>query len=289
MDRTKTISKFKRMLLQDVAYLCRRIDLKWSGPISQTLREIRSKDIGAVFFGGTLRSLLLSRLRKRAVGRPRDIDIVISGSSVERLRTYFSTFVSRETRFGGIQLMRDNWQFDMWPLDRTWAFRKQAKECPQFSDLPFTTFFNLEAIAVDVWAKPGRRRAVYSGNEQFFDGILNQTIELNFEQNPYPSLCVVRALALAYSTGFYIGPRLARYLVEEGSNLSESQVRKVQRKHYGLVRLDMPVVQNSIDHIAKQLAHNEESSVRMPVPRQLELWPSRREPYCVRLHLLGDD
>src|SRR4051812_48642791 len=60
--------------------------------------------------------------------------------------------------------------------------------------LPETTFFNLEAIAVDVWPQIGKARSIYSGDDQFFEGIITRTLELNRPENPFPGLCIVRSL-----------------------------------------------------------------------------------------------
>lgn len=101
MDNTLAIRRLKAALLRDISYLCRRADVKWSEPILHTLRDIRDLQAHAVFFGGTLRSLLLSRLYRGRLGRPRDIDIVVAGAGIDELRAKFRQVTKRETRFGG--------------------------------------------------------------------------------------------------------------------------------------------------------------------------------------------
>src|SRR5438128_121469 len=148
MDRALAISRLKDQLRQDVGALYRRDDREWSRPIVETLHHLRRSNVKAVFFGGTLRALLLARLQQGRFGRPRDLDIVVSGASLDELRERFQHSVRRETRFGGLQLECMNWQFDIWPLEHTWAFQTQPELIPQFAALPLTTFFNLEAVAV---------------------------------------------------------------------------------------------------------------------------------------------
>src|SRR5437762_3975954 len=171
MEHDKLKQALKRKLLSEVAWLYEQDHRRWKAPIVQTVRELQETGVAAVFFGGTLRSLLLSRLVRRKPGRPRDIDIVIAGASVEHIKDRFRALIKRETRFGGLRFERMNWQFDVWPLDRTWAFLHDKVTAPAFEHLPQTTFFNLEAIAVDVWPHLGRTRNIYSGDDQFFDGI----------------------------------------------------------------------------------------------------------------------
>lgn len=277
MDKAAALQQLKAALLRDVSYLCRRADVKWSEPISRTLRDIREMQAHAVFFGGTLRSLLLSRLQERRLGRPRDVDLVIAGARVEDLRDRFRRILKRETRFGGLQLQRMNWHFDVWPLEQTWAFLQDSSEHPRFAALPSTTFFNLEAIAVDVWPSPGRRRNVYAGNDQFFEGVLSRTIEINREDNPFPALCVVRALVMASAIDFAIGPRLASYLTRHGPRTSDSELEAVQLRHYGQVRRDSRTLRAWLRRVAEMHAADNTSPIRLPLPRQMSLWPEDDE------------
>lgn len=287
MVRETTIQQLKAQLLRDVASLCRRSDRVWSQPIVQTLRDFRKAKLQAVFFGGTLRSLLLSRLRHQRPGRPRDVDIVVAGMSASDLREKFHPIIVRQTRFGGFQLERMNWQFDVWPLQCTWAFVQDGTQSPRFAALPSTTFFNLEAIAVDVWAPPGRSRTIYSGDDQFFQGIISQTLEINREENPFPALCVVRSIVMAYSTGFAIGPRLARYLTRTNASISDSELMDAQRNHYGRIRCDVPTMRRWLEHIEESHSRDSRSTIALPQPRQLMLWPEEGKWPKVNCYILS--
>src|SRR6185312_1377695 len=117
--------------------------------------------------------------------------------------------------------------------------------------LPYTTFFNLEAIAVDVWSWPGVARNIYSGDDQFFRGLIDRVIEINRIENPYPELCVVRAVALAGNLRWKIGPRLLRYLVEVGSDMGVKDFEKIQEKHYGAVQWSGSVFMRAIESAAE--------------------------------------
>jgi hypothetical protein len=289
MDKRTTISRLKAMLLKDVAYLCQRHDRLWSEPIVRTLEDIRRANVRAVLFGGTLRSLLLSRLQEQRFGRPRDVDIVVAGTSLDALRERFRSITKRETRFGGLRLERMNWQFDVWPLHRTWAFLENDQWEPRFSALPWTTFFNLEAIAVDVWVKPGQRRTIYSGDDQFFEGVISRTIEINRHENPFPSLCVVRALVMASSTKFAIGPRLAHYLIINGSALSDAELEQTQLKHYGQIRCDVGMIRKWLEHVSSSYTQNSHSPITLPMYRQLSLWPEiEADRAQLKVHVLAD-
>jgi hypothetical protein len=268
MDKDTVIGRLKDVLRKEVSRLCRSDNRLWKEPIVDTVRELHEANWHAVFFGGTLRSLLTSRLWCRALGRPRDIDIVIRDAGVSSLRRHFKRYVSRETRFGGLQLRRMNWQFDVWPLEQTWALVQDEVKEPSFDDLPNTTFFNLEAIAVEVWPQRGRARVVYSGDNQFFDGITNRFLEINREANPFPVLCVTRALLLAGSLNFCIGPKLSHYIVRHGTGLSGRQLDEIQEKHYGNVRESGDKLRYWIRHIDKSLMAGPESPIFLPIARK---------------------
>ncbi len=277
----------KRALLKDVAYLCRHAERQWNEPIVKTLRDIREVGSGAVIFGGTLRSLLISRLFRRQPGRPRDVDVVVAGTTVAQLKERFRDGHARETRFGGLRIEHMKWQFDVWPLNRTWAFVRDNVVNPDFSALPRTTFFNLEAIAVDVWPTTlGCARKIYSGDDQFFDGILSRTLELNREENPFPELCVVRSLVMAANLDFIIGPRLAKYLTAHGRSISKNELNDVQRNHYGAIRYDGDILKKWIAQIAETVSCDGHSAVRLPVPRQLTFWPEEEAPTSLHVHVL---
>jgi len=269
------------MLLADVARLCNGA---WSEPIVRTLRDIHSENVRAVLFGGTLRSLLLSRLRNQGLGRPRDIDIVVAGVSLDTLRERFRSIITRETRFGGLKLERMEWQFDVWPIHRTWAFLEDQTLKPCFATLPHTTFFNIEAIAVDIWESPGRPRTIYSGDDQFFEGIISQIIEINRQENPFPSLSVVRALVMASSMRFAIGPRLARYLVAYGSDLSDAELEEVQLKHYDRIYRDAATIRKWLRHVSSCYTQNSHCPITLPMCEPLDLWSSTRSS-AIQLHL----
>jgi len=285
MDRDAAISRLKKQLRTDVASLYRRDGRVWSRPIVDILHDLREANVRAVLFGGTLRSLLLSRLEKGRFGRPRDLDIVVSGVSLDELRHRFGRYLRRETRFGGLQLENVSWQFDVWPLEQTWAFQKSTEFHTRFAALPMTTFFNLEAIAIDVWADPGRQREIYSADDRFFQGVLDRVLELNRRENPFPALCVVRSLVFASSTGFAIGPALARYLTEH-SALDDVDLLEVQRKHYGQVRLHRQVMREWLSMIAAHVASRPDDPFSLPRHQQMTLWPED-DVASVRIHLLN--
>ena len=280
MDEKGQILFLKKALRAEIAAFCRGGAGTWKEAISDTVNDIRARRWQAVFFGGTLRSLLWSRVRESAPGRPRDIDIVTQGARLSDLEIAFKPYIVRNTRFGGLKLERvgshaglQKWEFDIWPLEETHAIKESGRRFPMFRDLPETTFFNVESIAVDVWARRGTGRRIFSKDDQFFKGIINRTIEVNNWSNPFPELCVVRALVMASQLEWKIGPKLLRFLGEYGLRMSQADFERIQEAHYGLVRLQGGAFKRAMEGVADAIDRNEKNAVELVLPSRLALWP----------------
>lgn len=266
-----TIAGLKRLLRAEVGSLFGQDDRPWKRPIVEMLRDFRDSGLRVAVFGGTLRSLLYSRLYRHRPGRPRDVDLVIHGGPLQDVERRFGKYLFRRTRYGGLQLRRDGWRFDVWTVGDTWAFRGENRHRASFRNLPSTTPFNLEAIAVEAWPIAGRPREVFSGNDQFFEGILSRTVELNSTDDPCPALTLARGLVLATEHSFRLGPRLAEYVATTGASVTKSEFEEQQVNHYGHVKLKAITLERLIASVSEQREH---SADRQPLQLgQLTLWP----------------
>jgi hypothetical protein len=286
MASEAVVSTLKSTLRREVTNFCGSGRGIWREPARNTLLQFHERGWSSVLFGGTLRSLLWSRLYRNRPGRPRDIDVVVRGVDVEDLRSNLSR-VLRETRFGGLKVQRDNWQFDVWPLHSTWMFSVDQALEASFAQLPFTTAFNLEAIAVEVWpAKAGLPRIVFSGDDQFFEGMAGRFVELNRPENPFPELTVVRGLLLAQALDFHLGPRLAEFIADIGPRIRDTEIESLQLKHYGLVRQDSAVIRQLIQYIDHELQTRGQKRIHLPIIRQLNLFDDAPDCSTVRAFAL---
>jgi hypothetical protein len=285
MEANIAVPDLKRKLLEEVRTLFRPNGSAWKAPILQVLQDLKQTDVQAVLFGGTLRSLLVSRLFERRLGRPRDIDVVVLGAPLSELEKRFNGIIARHTRFGGLKLQNGCWHFDVWPLEETWAF-KNDKVVARFEDLPSTTTFNLEAIAVEVWSKDGKPRALFSGHDQFFHGILSKTLELNRTDSPFPELTVVRAVIMASELRFKIGPCLGAYIAEIATTLSETAIDEIQENHYGYSRITGHTLKQIVQVISRR--SSTQNDIELPRIGQLHLWEAELDtvPH-INLHFLG--
>lgn len=201
-------------------------------PLALILQRIQERQWSAVLFGGTLRDLMLFGTSSV----PRDVDIVVANATTEEIMAAFAGLTFRRTRFGGLRILNACRTFDVWPLPETWAFRQSTWKTPSpdFDSLTKTTFLNAEAIAVEFVAPKAKQRPIHAHG--FFESLATKTLEINFEENPFPALCVVRSLLTAARLQFSIGPKLARYLVHYGKVFPPEELESVELDHYGSCR-----------------------------------------------------
>jgi hypothetical protein len=193
------------------------------------------ENLDAYFFGGMLRNFCLSSNFEP----PRDVDIVIE-QEVDKIAEHFASNLIRRNSFGGLKLAFGNHQVDLWQLDKTWAFKQRFVSPVDIKRLPETTFLNVDALAIDVFpchSKDSRRaKSLRIFESGFFEASISGILEINLENNPYPELCVVRALTIAKSTGFSIGPRLNEYMIHQLHSLRPDLFERIQHKHYGKLK-----------------------------------------------------
>lgn len=189
-------------------------------------KRARELDWSIFAFGGVPRGLVEYGARYI----PRDLDLVFDDASFEEFTREFSEKVTRRTRFGGLHLFLSGLNVDAWPLSATWAFREKLVKQVNFESLPKTTFLNLDGIVIQFATSQGRARAVYaSGLEKAKE---SKTLDIELLPNPFPPLCVIRAIRLADARLLPLAPRLAEYCFQELSNRDLSEFVDTQISHY---------------------------------------------------------
>ncbi len=234
--------------------------------ILSALTEWQEKGWQPYLFGGVLRDLLILGRRQR----PRDIDVVVAGES-RQLDPDLAPNIRHKNRFGGFRLELSRWNVDVWQLEKTWAFQHNAHLLPQPENLPRTTFLNVEAVAVSI-GHHGRAESIYEHN--FFRAIQTKTIDINFEDNPYPALATVRALATAFRIQFTLSPNLARYILNAERSQGASGLIAAQETHYGYVRFRRSEIKSLIRFIGEKLSKDPNIPVSLlPLQGvQMSLW-----------------
>ncbi len=191
--------------------------------------------------GGTLRDLLVSSGSSMDF-QPRDIDIIVDGASREQLQEVLEGALTFErfTRFGGLHLSCSlpsitRVLFDIWSLADTWGFHAQ-NIAPRIEDFPKTTFLNIDSCALELIPSHGEQRRLFE--KGFFESIATRVLDVNYAPNPYPFVCVVRAMILAVQLDFTVALPLAEFILDHASKGGIDQLLEAQQSHYGSVRCD---------------------------------------------------
>lgn len=171
--------------------------------VKDALTEIVEKLPGTMIFGGMLRDFALKNGRKFAS----DIDLVSMEES-EKIYSVIKLFEPKQNKFGGYRFSVGRTVFDIWSFQDTWAFRQGYVEGREVEDLLKTTFFNVDAAAYDL--SSGR----FYCEDGWVSAIESRLLELNLPQNPSVNSMMKRAIKLACLKGFSVGPKLAKFLVQ---------------------------------------------------------------------------
>ena len=240
----------------------------WKVPLRKALHRIEENSWSAVIFGGVLRDLMLFGNSEV----PRDVDVVVGDVSAEDLEKAYKNLIYGKNRFGGLRLRAKGWMIDLWALNDTWAFREHLREPVDFNTLVRTTFLNVEAIAAEIPTHHGRPRPIYSGG--FFETISGKVLDISFEPNPNPGLCVVRSIATALRLNWSISKRLGAYIVHHASLTPIQNLMAVQESHYGRVRIRQSKMLEYLQAIDAQLHEPAMNEIELPASRheQLELY-----------------
>ena len=238
-------------------------DAKWKSPRTGLLDRLFSLQEPAYLFGGTVRDIMI----RSPYYAFRDIDIVVHGTTTDRLRAEFENHITRKNRFGGLRLDVKGWIFDIWPLEDTWAIRQFPELLsPDPASLARTTFMTIEAVVVHLNGERGRPRGVYECG--FFEALATKTIELNFEHTPFVALNIVRSLLTARRLQFSIGPRLAEFICQQVPQFDMDEFISVQRHHYGRVIVDKISLSQWLTELVEWHKQHPLTAVPTPTLRQ---------------------
>lgn len=177
-------------------------------------------------FGGAARDILL----KGPAATPRDFDlVVVDCPSVADLKAALKPFSPDQNGFKGFAFRMDEVPFDVWRLEDTWAFQpsKLGIAKPVLTDLHKTTFFNIEQIVCELPA------GIIHRDPAFTRAFQERVLELNYPDNPFPLLALIRTVAFTKKLGMKLGPKLEDWILSKRVEAKEGLVSHVQKKYFG--------------------------------------------------------
>ncbi len=238
----------------------------WKSPRQAILETLRERHWTACLFGGAVRDIMTHS----AWVVSRDIDVVVAGADDEQLQCKFAQHVQRRTRLGGFHLGVQGWRFDIWPLEKTWAFQELPVLLQRdIATLPRTTFLTTEAIVVELSSTSGKPRAVYEHG--FFESIVNRTVELNLEVNPYQALNIIRAFVAARRLKFQIGPKLVGHIARQMRSISIEELFEEQMCHYHRPLFSLEELSIGVKQIKDAARWRQRCALMLPMFVQLDL------------------
>jgi len=240
-------------------------------PLWDALNLLRSKDWTAFSFGGVPRGILEVKTKYR----PRDLDLVFDDKAFSEFEEAFASTIQRRNSYGGLKLKFNGLDIDAWPLSATWAFRHGLVKDVSFRTLPHTTFLNIDGIVIEANPKKGKARRIYEAG--FFDGWINNILDINLIENPHPEICFARTLHISKRFGFKISHRLAKYLWEIFESSSIIELQEAEKKHYGGQQFSGSELLEIFKKLEKELDHTLfPVQLFPPKANQLELAFSRQ-------------
>lgn len=211
-----------------------------------------------VLFGGILRDLALqcpSSFRS-------DVDLVVVPLREREFDRFFDGKDARINRFGGYRVMLSRGSVDVWPLQRTWAFRIGALVGSSPEDLLRTTYFSWDAIAYS-W-RTGR----LFWRPSYLQELRSKVVDLKFPDNPYPLGALVRTFRLLASQKAEISPRLAHHTWRLLSLYGVSEIVRAERRGFASPYLTEEIVARISELLTKFLLRADSSSFAFDVQLQ---------------------
>ncbi len=249
--------------------------------IGAVLDQIVERGWKTYVVGGTLRDVMLAP----PSAFPRDIDLIVVGPSQDAMENAFSDLITRKTRFGGLHLVRPfdcgvitrvsgEVLFDIWRLEDTWGIRDQDLP-PTIENFVRTPFLNIDSVAIEVCSPEAQRKRGHQKVAEcgFFRALSTHTLEINYEPNPYPLVCIVRTLIMAAKLKFSLAPSLASFVLDYSRWGSIEDLVRAQISHYGLVRCGVDELRYWLEQISAKLdAGLERIEITTHGKRQMVLW-----------------
>lgn len=182
-------------------------------------------------FGGLLRDLALSGV----ASFESDVDIVIRPFDAQAFHRWADENGFKPNKFGGFRLLKDRWLFDVWELDRTWAFRQDSSIPRTKYTLKDTTFFNWDAIVYDI------KTNQIICSQSYFGDLSQRRLEINFEPNPNPLGTLVRSLKFV-KNGAKTGRKLTAFIRRNIDVYSDVEISEYDRNQSRIPSLELSFI-----------------------------------------------
>lgn len=199
-------------------------------------------DMGEIiFFGGSIRDLFFENSNQDL---PRDYDIVVK-LNVDRymLDSFLSKYEHNKNRFDGYKIKVAGVEFDIWILEKTWAFSNKLLKSNE-KNLIKTVYLSVDGIAFNYTRK------------KLYDNIFRETndkreISVVLKENPQKELNLLRALVFKQKYNYKLSAKLKseyRKVKSVNGNLSKV-LYDLQLDHYKEEKLSLEQIESELSVI----------------------------------------
>mgnify|MGYP001792558894 CR=1 FL=1 len=154
--------------------------------------------------GGAVRDLAFQSVRNFKS----DLDFVFSVDDLGAFARLMSMLDLQRNSFGGYRTTVGGFRVDFWEARNSWAHIAGHCQINDLADVRKTTFFNLDAIILDV----GERELI--ADEDVLNGFLERQLDINLRPTPNEDGAAVRALRRLWKDQLLASKHLVDFLVE---------------------------------------------------------------------------
>ena len=184
--------------------------------LKSVINQLLSDLPETVIFGGMIREFAIGNARSFTS----DIDLVSLSPQAE-IELAIRVFNPVVNKFGGFRFVINKQRFDIWSLERTWAFQCGHVAGNSFVDLLKTTFFNLDAACYDV-----HKNQLYL-LDRYVDDANGLRLDTNLLNNPNPRGMARKALSYALNKNLRWSESLTEYVVR---NIDANEITWPERR-----------------------------------------------------------
>lgn len=166
----------------------------------------QKRELNTYAFGGLVRDIGLFSIRDFYS----DIDLVVDASACELEEALMFLPAScsiQKNKFGGYRVLKQNWEFDIWCAEDTWAIKNNFVPYKGIESLLDTTFLSWDSALFDL-----KRRKLIC-HEDYLTSLVTGKIDVVLRNTPNELGSFVRLARAIYSKGAHnIGPKAVETL-----------------------------------------------------------------------------
>lgn len=178
--------------------------------VSRLFEDLASLKVPGVVFGGWARDHIAGTMG-RAHAEPRDLDIVVGEVDIRSLLDRLDDVKARPTIFGGINFSAENFEVDLWPLEKTFIFERYGI-APSFNRLVNISDFTVNAVVfkpIQLWERPSVRDSGCIGS------LRDATLKFQYNNLSFPRIQVARIFIYAAKLHLHVDSHVERFIKEQ--------------------------------------------------------------------------